>query len=53
MDLKLKAPRTAKASIVRGRSVKNSNLDSHWKTLVDTLNDFVEMLQENGVCIVH
>ncbi|KAJ4805624.1 Myosin [Rhynchospora pubera] len=49
LSLAIQAPRTAKASIVRGRSVKNSNLDSHWKTLVDNLNDFLEMLQENGV----
>ncbi|XP_078175119.1 myosin-6-like isoform X2 [Carex rostrata] len=49
LSLAIQAPRTAKASIVRGRSVKNSNLNSHWKTLVDNLNDFLEMLQENGV----
>ncbi|KAJ3678582.1 hypothetical protein LUZ60_002385 [Juncus effusus] len=51
LSLAIQAPRTTKASIVRGRSLRNqnSNQSSHWKSIVDNLNDFVEMLQENGV----
>lgn len=47
----IQAPRTAKASMLRGsnRSFGNSTHSSHWQSIIDSLNNLMKTLQDNHV----
>ncbi|EHA8589917.1 myosin-17 [Cocos nucifera] len=47
--LQLKAPRIAKASVLRGRSSGNSTQTCHWQSIIDNLNNLLKTLQQNYV----
>ncbi|OAY68635.1 Myosin-8, partial [Ananas comosus] len=49
LSLCIQAPRTAKASMVRGRSFGNSSQGSQWKTIIEHLDNLLMILQENYV----
>nr|CAD1818986.1 unnamed protein product [Ananas comosus var. bracteatus] len=49
LSLCIQAPRTAKASMVRGRSFGNSSQGSQWNTIIEHLDNLLMILQENYV----
>ncbi|XP_038979492.1 myosin-6-like isoform X2 [Phoenix dactylifera] len=49
LSLCIQAPRTAKASMLRGRSFGNSTQTNHWQSIIDNLNNLLKTLQENYV----
>lgn len=51
LSLCIQAPRTAKASMLRGanRSFGNSTQSSHWQSIIDSLNNLMKTLQDNHV----
>ncbi|XP_019705642.1 myosin-6 isoform X2 [Elaeis guineensis] len=49
LSLCIQAPRTARASMLRGRSFGNSTQTSHWQSIIDNLNNLLKTLQENYV----
>ncbi|ONK70923.1 uncharacterized protein A4U43_C04F2910 [Asparagus officinalis] len=51
LSLCIQAPRTARASMLRGsnRSFGNSTQSSHWQSIIESLNNLLKTLQENYV----